>query len=144
MIPFVLPQIGAFPMISRVLSLLTLVALVGHAVFGCCLPHAHADEREPAPVLGAESAGACHEHDDPCHRGTHHTHLEGDSCTYLLPSKAELPAGDSAGRWDVMAAEFALPARITDVFSAAQSPDLSPSGLPPTRTVRDITQVHLL
>lgn len=123
-------------------TLLTASTILGHAVFGCCLPHAHADEQHAVPVLGPETAGCCQEDED--HRGTHHTHVEGDGCTFLVAPKVQLPASPQEGCWRLTpCVVLAMPA-LTEPCSATQDPDLSRSGLPPTCVVRDVTQVWLL
>ena len=123
-------------------TLLMASAILGHAVFGCCLPHAHAGE-QPVPVLAPESAGCCHTgHDE--HQGRHHAHAEGDSCTFLVAPGVKLPVDSSSG-WFQLAACVQPPIQLHGhARSATQDPDLSRSGLPPTCGVRDLTQVWLL
>ena len=123
-------------------SLLTASVILGHAVFGSCLPHAHADEQHPLPVLGPEKAACCHA-DDEDHHGPHHTHPEGDSCTFLVAPKVQLPAAPHNEGCRLMAG-VVLAAAGADEARSTQDPDLSRSGLPPTCSVRDVTQVWLL
>lgn len=125
-------------------TLLTASAILGHAVFGCCLPHAHADEQEAIPVLGPETAQCCHTGEHEEHHGTHHTHLEGDSCTFLVSPGVKLPVDSSPGWFQLATCVQPLIPLPAHARSATQDPDLSRSGLPPTCAVRDLTQVWLL
>lgn len=134
-------------MFRSAVSLLTASMILGHAVFGCCLPHAHADEQEAVPVLGPETARCCQsggDEDRHDHHGTHHTHVEGDSCTFLVSPGVKLPADSSPGWFHSAACAQPLAQLQGQVRSTAQDPDLSRSGLPPTCAVRDLTQVWLL
>ena len=128
-------------MLQRVIPYLTASIILGHAVFGCCLPHAHADEMGEPTVLGSETH--CPQHDAHSDHGTHHTHLDGDSCTFLIPAKVQCPPSEQAGSWVPVLPENASP-NPGAMYRAVQTAELSGSGRPPTLTVRDVTQIWLL
>ena len=154
-------------MFHFVVTGLTLIATLLHAVLGCCSHHAHAGHTHCASAgehhhAAAESEGhthrCCHAHHEQPDSEPHgllqsgegnqedgerhapgHDSCDEGTCQFVWPSKVSLPSYDGP-------APFAtLPARLvsTAVSGGALYSWLgfSRSGLPPTLGVHDLTQV---
>ena len=145
---------------QSLVALLTLSAILGHAVLGCCWHHAHAGQAECVTLAEHsatdESHARCGHSDADCddtdghdtggegHKENHRHECGEDACKSLIPSKLKLPTSDQVAWTDLLPPVRSLPAvlRVRSFWSHVDHVsfwgDLTPLRL------RALTQVWVL
>ena len=134
--------------------LLTISAMLGHAVLGCHWHHAHAGQTEHAAVANQTGTDECHAHcrcaraGDESAGGHEEKHPQDEcgeeTCTSLIPAKVKLPVSDQVAWTELLPPAQTPPAILgvrsfwSDVDHVSFWGDLTPLRL------RALTQVWVL